>query len=378
MIKRHLSISKSLQNGKTLVVFGPRRTGKTTLLKEFALNYESPISLYNGDNLDTQKRFSYFDISKLKPLVGHANVLVIDEAQMIPNIGKSLKIINDEMPDVAVVVTGSASFELAGQIGEPLVGRKITKFLYPLSVQEIIQNSVTPQITFEEILPQLLVFGMYPNVITAQTNKEREIFLQDLVNSQLLKDVLMYQQVKSADFLLRLLNLLAYQIGGEVSLSELSVSLGVDRKTVERYLDLLEKSFIIFRVGGFSRNLRSEITKTARYYFYDIGVRNAVINNFNDLDIRNDVGQLWENFAIIERLKARSYNDIFANQYFWRTWGQSEIDLIEERDGIYHGYEMKWKPKKQKAPNEWTKAYEKSSTYKIISPDTFLDFLSEH
>lgn len=377
MIKRHLSIRKSIQNGKTLIIFGPRRTGKTTLLNDFIRSHDGPVSFYNGDNLDTQKRFSYYDLSKLRPLIGQADTLVIDEAQMIPNIGKSLKIINDEIPDVAVVVTGSASFELSGQIGEPLVGRKITKFLYPLSVQEVIQDLIAPQPALETLLPQLLVYGMYPNVITAQTDKERQEFLLDLVNSQLLKDVLMYQQVKSPDFLMRLLNLLAYQIGGEVSHSELASSLGVDRKTVERYLDLLEKSFIIFRVGGFSRNLRSEITKTARYYFYDIGVRNAVINNFNELDIRNDVGQLWENFAIVERLKSRAYNGIFANQYFWRTWKQSEIDLIEERNGKYHGYEMKWKPKKQKAPDEWTKTYNKSATYRVVAPDSFLEFLNE-
>lgn len=377
MIKRYLSIEKSLKNGKTLIIFGPRRTGKTTLLNEFTNNTKLPLVSYNGDNLSTQTRLSYYDIDSLRPLVGSAKVIVIDEAQSIPNIGKSLKIINDNMPDVAVVVTGSASFELAGQIGEPLVGRKITKFLFPLSIKEIVQESITPQLEFEKKLPQLLVYGTYPNSITALSNEERMLFLDDLVNSLLLKDVLAYQQVKSAGLLMRLLTLLAYQIGGEVSFSELASSLEIDKKTVERYIDLLEKSFIIFRLGGFSRNLRSEITKTSRYYFYDVGVRNAIINNFNPLEIRNDVGQLWENFAIVERLKSRSYNNIFANQYFWRTWKKSEIDLVEERSGKYFGYEMKWKPKKHTVPTEWTSAYGDTATWQIITPDNFLVFLDE-
>jgi len=377
MINRYLSINQSIKKGKTLVILGPRRTGKTTLLNKFISEDKEPLVFYNGDNLDTQKKLSYHDINHLRPLVGTAGILAIDEAQMIPNIGKSLKIINDQMPNVSVVVTGSASFELAGQIGEPLVGRKITKYLYPISIQEIISNTAVPQIKFEEILPQLLVFGMYPNAITAPTDQDRKIFLLDLVNSLLLKDILIYQQVKGADFLMRLLNLLAYQIGGEVSLSEISNSLDIDRKTVERYIDLLEKSFIIFRVGGFNRNLRSEITKTSRYYFYDIGIRNAIINNFNPIEIRNDVGQLWENFAITERLKSRAYKSIYANQYFWRTWKQSEIDLIEERNGIYHGYEMKWKQKKYSAPNEWLSTYGDLATWQIVSVDTFIDFLND-
>lgn len=378
MLSRYLSIKDTLVKGKTLVILGPRRTGKTTLLHQFMeSSVDSEYIFYNGDNLNTQENFGRHDINHLRSLVGSAKIIVIDEAQAIPNIGKSLKIINDEMPDVAVVVTGSAAFELAGQVGEPLVGRKTTKYLYPLSIQEILSDVIAPVPKFHNLLPQLLVFGLYPNSVTAENNGERQIFLNELVNSLLLKDILAYQEVKSPQLLIRLLNLLAYQIGNEVSLNELSNTLDIDKKTVDRYLDLLEKSFIIYKVGGFSRNLRSEVTRTARYYFCDNGVRNAVINNFNPIEIRNDIGQLWENFAVTERLKSRAYNNISANQYFWRTWKMSEIDLVEERGGMYHGFEMKWKAKKQGAPKEWLEAYGQSATWKIVSPETFLDFLNE-
>jgi uncharacterized protein len=374
-INRYLSIKNELEPGKTLVLFGPRRVGKTTLLTDFMQGSKEKIASYRGDEISTQHVFEIADSNILQPNIGTATVLAIDEAQAIPNIGQTLKIINDTMPHVSVVVTGSSSFELAGQVGEPLTGRKTTRYLFPISLSELLAGDTAPFRTFQQKLPSLLVHGMYPNAITAKSDPERAEFLRDLVDSYLLRDILTYQEVKGSRILLQLLVLLAYQVGNEVSLTELGGNLGIDKNTVARYLDLLEKSYIIFRLGGFSRNLRSEVTKTAKYYFYDVGVRNAVINNFNPLAIRDDVGKLWENFIIVERLKMRTYTKLYANQYFWRTWKQNEVDLVEERSGKLYGYEMKWKDKQTSPPNEWQATYGDEAEWQVISSSNALDFV---
>lgn len=376
-IPRYLQFESELSKGKTLVLFGPRRVGKTTLLNDFMAHTKLSVAFFRGDELSTQHSFSVADSDILKPLIGAAEVLLIDEAQAVPNIGLTLKIINDTMPDLCVAVTGSSSFELAGQVGEPLTGRKITRYLYPISQLELLAGESAPLKKFSAELPTRLVYGMYPNAITAENATDKEDFLSELVNSYLLKDILAFQEVKGSRLLLQLLVLLAYQVGSEVSLTELSSNLGIDKNTVTRYLDLLEKSYIIFRLGGYSRNLRSEVTKTAKYYFYDVGVRNAVINNFNSLEIRNDVGQLWENFIIVERLKVRTYNRIHANQYFWRTWSQNEIDLVEERGGKLWGYEMKWKDKFVVSPKEWSETYGNEADWELVTPRNALTFLSK-
>jgi predicted AAA+ superfamily ATPase len=374
-LSRYLDIKEELQPGKTLILFGPRRVGKTTLLSDFMAGTKEKVASYKGDEVSTQHAFEIADSVLLKPRVGSANILAIDEAQAIPNIGQTLKIINDTMPELSVIVTGSSSFELAGQVGEPLTGRKTTRYLFPLSLTELLANDTVPTKTFEQNLPSYLVYGTYPNAITAKSDEERAEFLRELVDSYLLRDILTYQEVKGSRVLLQLLVLLAYQVGNEVSHQELGNSLNIDKNTVARYLDLLEKSYIIFRLGGFSRNLRSEVTKTAKYYFYDVGVRNAVINNFNMLDIRDDVGKLWENFILVERLKMRTYSKLYANQYFWRTWKQSEIDLIEEREGTLFAYEFKWRDKSQSAPREWLEAYGDSTSWQVIHPGNALEFL---
>lgn len=374
-INRYLRIEDEIQAGKTLILFGPRRVGKTTLLGEFLSKSTQKVVSYRGDEVSTQHAFEVSDSTALIPSIGSATVLAIDEAQAIPNIGQTLKIINDTMPQVSVIVTGSSSFELAGQIGEPLTGRKTTRYLFPVALSELLAGDITPQRTFQEQLPSSLVFGMYPNAITAENNVERGEFLRDLVDSYLLRDILTYQDVKGSRVLLQLLVLLAYQVGNEVSLTEIGSSLNIDKNTVARYLDLLEKSYILFRLGGFSRNLRSEVSKMSKYYFYDVGVRNAVINNFNPLEIRDDVGKLWENFIMVERLKMRTYSKLYANQYFWRTWKQNEVDLVEERDGKLFGYEMKWKDKVASAPNEWKETYGDEAEWQVISPANALGFL---
>lgn len=375
-IPRYLNILQEMKPGKTLVLFGPRRVGKTTLLTEFMQQTKQKLLFYRGDEISTQHAFDIPDSTILGAAVGQAEILIIDEAQAIPHIGQSLKIINDTMPHVAVIATGSSSFELAGQIGEPLTGRKTTRYLLPISVQELLHSEVAPAQVVDKHLSRWMIYGMYPNALTAQTTKERVEFLREMVDAYLLKDILTYQEVKGSRVLLQLLVLIAHQAGSEVSLTELGSSLNIDKNTVARYLDLFEKSYIIFRLGGFSRNLRSEVTKTAKYYFYDVGIRNAVINNFNALTIRDDIGKLWENFVIVERLKKRLYAHIYANQYFWRTWEQHEIDLVEEREGKLYGYEMKWKNKPVSEPPTWKQTYGKEARWKLITPENFLEFVS--
>ena len=374
-IPRYLSIADELEPGKTLIIFGPRRVGKTTILNDFTATTKEKVIVYRGDELSTQHAFEVADSALLKPHIGSAKILAIDEAQAIPGIGQSLKIINDTMPDVSVIVTGSSSFELAGQIGEPLTGRKATRYLFPIALTELLVHDSVPTRSFQKKLPSYLVYGMYPDVITAEDDQMRADFLRELVDSYLLRDILTYQEVKGSRVLLQLLVLLAHQVGNEVSHQELGSSLNIDKNTVARYLDLLEKSYIIFRLGGFSRNLRSEVTKTAKYYFYDVGVRNAVINNFNALEIRDDIGKLWENFMVVERLKMRTYTKLYANQYFWRTWKQNEVDLVEERSGKLFGYELKWKDKTTSAPKEWFETYGDDAKWEVIHPNNALQFL---
>jgi predicted AAA+ superfamily ATPase len=377
MIDRAIPLEDVLSPGRTLLLLGPRRSGKTTLLNRYLKSAGNNYLLLNGDNVLDQGLLSTPELSRISPTIDGFDLLVIDEAQNIDNIGKSLKIINDNYPDLTVIATGSSSFDLRGQIGEPLVGRKRTVFLYPFWIKELCADDRTapPSVTWQRLRDTVLIYGQYPQSFTASNNKERAEFLVDLIDSLLLKDILAYQEVKGSHILRRLLELLAHQIGGEVSLSELGSQLGIHKATVDRYLDLLEKSFVIFRLGGFSRNMRSEVTRTAKYYFYDVGVRNALINNFNPLELRDDTGKLWENYALVERMKARSYVGPVANQYFWRTWQQSEIDLIEDRGGKLYGYEFKWSPRKTvRPPQEWTKAYPEYAAFEVITPEGFMKF----
>jgi predicted AAA+ superfamily ATPase len=343
MINRAVNIERQLKPGKTLLIFGPRRVGKTTLLENFASQNKRKIVFYNGDNLSVQNKFSMPDIANLASLVDGYEILAVDEAQNIPNIGQSLKILNDQKRDLSIIATGSSSFTLSGQVGEPLVGRKTTVLLFPLSLEEILRNRTDKPapIIWEQIQERLLIYGMYPNSVIAENDAERRDFLLELVDSLLLKDILRFQEVKGSDFLLKLLRLLAFQIGSEVSLEELGKNLGISKNTVSRYLDLLEKSYIIFRLSGYSRNLRNEIKKMPKYYFYDIGVRNAIINNFNPVSMRDDIGKLWENFALGERIKFCAYSRIRNNYYFWRIWERQEIDLIEEAGGAFSAFEFK-------------------------------------
>jgi len=369
----YANLGEYLKPNKVLVIFGSRQVGKTTLLEKFLSKIPLKYKLDSGDNIKTREILSSEDFSRIKEYVSGYELIAIDEAQRIPRVGQGLKIIVDQIKGIKVIVTGSSSFELAGQIGEPLTGRKRTLAMYPVSQLEL-KNIYNPY-ELKERLSKWLVFGGYPAVITAGAKDEKTEALEEIVNSYLLKDILELEKIKGSKIIIDLLRLLAFQIGSEVSLSELAGRLAIDYKTVGRYLDLLEKSFIIVNIRGFSRNLRKEINKKSKYYFIDNGIRNAVISNFNGLELRDDAGKLWENFIVIERLKVQAYKNIISNNYFWRTWDKKEIDWVEEREGKLFGYEIKWRDKPVKAPADWLKTYAKSS-FEVINKENYLEFIT--
>jgi uncharacterized protein len=363
-----------LRPGKVLVLTGPRQVGKTTLVRRF-LERSARRALYiTGDDVRVQEAWGSMRLDRLRELVEGYDVVVLDEAQRVPNVGVSLKLLVDAGTPAQLIATGSSSFELAGQLGEPLTGRQVALRIFPLSQLEL--RALRNRGELRERLEEHLVYGSYPEVVTAASVSEKRRLLDELVGSYLLKDVLELERVKSPKVLLDLLRLIAFQIGSEVSFAELGGQLGLDAKTVARYLDLLEKGYVLLNVRGFSRNLRKEITKKSKYYFYDTGVRNAVIANFNPVDLRSDSGALWENFLFVERLKLLTYTSAPANHYFWRTWDGQEIDMVEERAGRQDGYEFKWGRRTPKPPRDWSSTYP-NATYSVINRDTWLEFVLE-
>jgi hypothetical protein len=376
MIKRaYEPLETYLQPNKVLVIYGPRRVGKTTLLHNFLSQTTLRFKLDSGDNIRTRQILSSQDFGQILAYVEGYDLLAIDEAQGIPSVGMGLKIIVDQRPGMRIIATGSSSFELAGQVGEPLTGRKRTLTLYPFAQSELL--ALHNRFELREHLEEFLLYGVYPEVVEATTVADKVETISEIAHSYLFKDVLAFDRVRSPRSLIDLLKLLAFQVGNEVSLNELATQLAVDVKTIGRYLDLLEKSFVIFRHGGFGRNLRNEVTGKTKVYFYDVGIRNALIAQFNKLDQRNDIGQLWENFVVAERMKQRGYAPIHANVYFWRTYTGQEIDLVEEREGKLFGYECKWSIKKAvSAPRSWLNAYPEAEVA-TITPDNYLDFLLE-
>lgn len=368
------NLSSYLKPNKVLFIFGSRQAGKTTLLKKFLSENKDKFryKLDSGDDINLHAVLGSSDFKKIIEYAKGYDLIAIDEAQKIKGIGQGLKILVDQVPNLKAIVTGSSSFELAGQIGEPLTGRKITLALYPLS--QIEMGNIYNDYELKSRLDDYLIYGAYPEVLTNEFINDKKRILEELVGSYLLKDILELEKVKSSKLLLDLLRLLAFQIGSEVSLSELGKQLGIDGKTVARYLDLFEKSFVIINIRGFNRNLRKEITRKSKYYFLDNGIRNAIIANFNPLEIRDDIGKLWENFLVVERIKKQSYHQIYANNYFWRTWNQKEIDWVEERDGKLFGYEFKWKSKPLKAAKAWSENYPDASL-EIIDKENYLEFI---
>lgn len=373
MIYRFLTddILKSLHPGFVTGLFGARRTGKTFLMEQIRDRIEGKqILMVQGDNLDVAEILSSQRLSVLKQFTVGYDYLFIDEAQKIPGIGDNLKLIVDNIPELAVFVTGSSAFDLKNKIGEPLTGRSKYFYLYPIAQLELKDDFLTSK----ENLESRLIYGSYPQIMTATTEMERRNLLESIKNGVLLKDILELDNLKDSLFILNLLRLIAFQIGNDVSATELANRLGVSKNTVTRYLELLEKCYILFSLPGFSRNLRKEITKSHRYFFWDNGIRNVIISNFNRLSLRDDTGRLWENFCISERLKRNHNLRMHCNYYFWRTYDQKEIDLIEESDGYLTGFEFKWTEKTAKIPHEFLATY-KNSTFNIIHKENYLDFV---
>jgi len=373
MIKRLFDIKNLIKPGKVLVIYGPRRVGKTTLLKDFLSHTELKYKLDSGDNIRTQEILNSQSFNEILPYAEGYKLIAIDEAQQIKNIGMGLKILVDNLPDLIVVVTGSSSFELSQQVGEPLTGRKRIINLFPFSQQELL--SVYNKFELKEHFEEFLIFGSYPEVITAKSRNEKIEVINEIVNSYLLKDILSLEKIKGTKQILDLLKLIAFQIGKEVSLNELASQVKLDVKTVGKYLDLFEKTFILYKISSFSRNLRKEITTKSKYYFYDNGIRNGVILQFNKLSDRNDSGELFENFFVMERLKYLSNNSIYRNLYFWRTYDGQEIDLIEEGEGKILGLEIKYSPTtKLKKIKSFTSTYNNSSI-ELVNSDNYMNYL---
>jgi len=358
--------------GKVLVIYGPRRVGKTTLVQDYLSTYQGKIYQSSGDDAQLRDILETQEFSKILPYFKDYDLVFIDEAQRIDQVGYSLKILVDQIPNLKIVATGSSSFDLADKIGEPLVGRQKIIKLFPLSAMELKDNF--GGMYLKQNLENLLIYGSYPEVITADNFQDKVDYLRQIRDSYLFKDILELYDIRNSKKILDLLRLIAFQIGHEVSLQELGKQLELSKNTVERYLDLLEKSFVLINVRGFSRNLRKEIVKTSRYYFFDNGVRNAVISNFNLVKQRDDIGQLWENYLFIERIKKNSYLNKDINSYFWRTYQQQEIDLVEEEAGKLSGYEFRWKNSQVSAPLSWQQAYPKAQ-FETVNQNNFLDFI---
>jgi len=366
------NIIRKLQSNKVVIVFGARRVGKTVLVKEILDKINEPILSLNGEDINVHDKLAIRSVENYKQILGSYKLLYIDEAQKIPEIGLKLKLMIDEIDGLKIIISGSSSFDIYKDAGEPLTGRKYSFNLFALSENEY--NQVENSIVKKDKIRERLVFGNYPELLHLPDREDKIDYLNEMVSSYLLKDILVYENIKNSQKIFNLLRLIAFQIGGMVSLQELGKQLGISKNTVGKYLDLLSKVFILHNVEGFSRNLRKEITKNSRWYFLDNGVRNAVIANFNPIESRNDVGALWENYMISERLKYQEYKRLSSNNYFWRTYEQQEIDWIEERDGSLFAYEFKWKESKVKTPTQWKNAYPDSS-FEVINLDNFENWL---
>ena len=373
MIKRTLEnkIRSIIGGGKAIVIMGARQVGKSTLLRQM-LHGNDDIMWLNGDDTDVQSLLASITSTRMKTIIGNKKIIVIDEAQRIADIGLRMKLITDYVPDVQLIATGSSSFQLASRLNEPLTGRKREFRMFPLTFAEMVSH--TNYIEESRLLPHRLVYGYYPEVVN-NPGDERAA-LAEITDSYLYKDILAFDGINKSDKLVRLVKALALQIGSQVSYNELGQIVGLDSKTVERYIDILEQSYIVFRLGSFSRNLRNELKTSRKVFFWDLGIRNAVIGNLASIENRTDAGALWENYVIAERMKLNSYNQSFAQCYFWRTQQQQEIDFLEEEDGILRGYEFKWNAKKAKAkcPESFQKAYP-DSQFSVITPENVDEFI---
>jgi hypothetical protein len=374
IIKRRLqnSIVQRLFKGKVIVLLGARQVGKTTLVENILSDLDHPIIELNGDEADVRELLSDTTSTRLNAIIGKNKIVFIDEAQRISNIGLTLKLICDKLPDIQVIATGSSSFELTAKINEPLTGRKYKFNLYGPSYLEMVEHHGL--LTENRLLEHRLIFGLYPEIIT-HPGEEREL-LKLLTESFLYKDLLLLEEITKPLLLEKILKALALQLGSEVSFNELSRLTGANHQTIEKYITLLEKAFVVFRLPAFSKNVRNEIRKGKKFYFYDNGIRNAIINNFQFSGQRTDMGPLWENFLITERLKTLSLYDMDAESYFWRTTQQQEVDYVEESHQTLTAWEFKWSSKARgKIPKTFSRAYPKAQC-SIVTPENFMDFLT--
>ncbi|MGD9153262.1 MAG: ATP-binding protein [Gammaproteobacteria bacterium] len=365
------NIEKWLFKQKIIVVYGARQVGKTTMVQAILKKFKGKSLYLDCDIVTIRQSLEQEDPLLLKRMLGDVKLLIIDEAQRVQKIGTILKLLHDHCPEIQVIATGSSSFDLANKTNESLIGRGLEFVLYPLALGELTQ--IYNNFEIQGQLDNLLLYGSYPEIIMAARDDAIRL-LNDLTNKYLYKDILEFENIKKPDLIIKLLQLLAFQVGNEVSRNELAVTLQVSRATINRYIDLLEKAFVIFRLTPFSRNLRKEITSKEKIYFYDLGVRNSLIAQFNPLHLRADVGALWENFCVVERLKYRQHAEMYGHKYFWRTHDQTEIDYIEDYDGVLHGYEFKWKESKYAPPKAFLQAYPNSSI-ELIHNKNFWNFL---
>jgi len=369
-------LSRNIENSlltdrKIVILYGARQTGKTTLSVRLLEKIPGKILKINADELKYIEILSSRDFAKMSLLISGYDVLFIDEAQRIPDIGINLKIIYENMPGLKILATGSSSFDLADKINEPLTGRTSSFKLFPVSLQEI--KSYKSLFEIQNRLEEYMTYGLYPGLLKYENSEEKIKYLNELSNSYLYKDVLELSNIRNSSQISKLLKLLAFQVGSLVSVNEIAQTIGMSHETVNSYIDLLEKSFILFRLNGFSRNLRKEISKRDKIYFWDLGIRNCLINNFSPPGLRPDTGAMWENFVIAERLKYISYNNKFSTPYFWRTYTGSEVDYIEEFNGKLTGFEIKYTKARKKPPQTWIENY--GNDFHCITKDNFWEYL---
>ncbi len=375
MIYRELLniLQDKLFKQKAIIITGPRQSGKTTLIKLLLNQVNQPFIWFNADEPNVPELFRAISSVEIKNLIGKNKIMVIDEAQRIKGIGLTLKLIVDSLPDIQVIATGSSSFDLLDEVNEPLTGRKFEYQLYPLSFSELSkENGLVEE---KRLMNHRLVFGSYPDVVNNPGDATDT--LNWLADSYLYKDLFRVESIKKPDLIIKLLQLLSHQVGSEVSYNELAQNISSDPKTVEKYIGLLEKTFVVFRLQALSRNIRNEIKKSRKIYFYDNGIRNAIINNMNPINIRQDVGKLWENYLISERIKITEYKRIHANRFFWRTKLQQEIDYIEERGGKMWAYEFKYNTSKTSFLSKTFATAYPEHNYQVINPDNYQKFLLE-
>ncbi len=374
IIPRYLKnkIIGSLKPGKAIILIGSRRVGKTFLLKEIAGQFSGNVMILNAEDHNNSHLLEEISVANYRWLLKNTDLLIIDEAQTMPFIGKAVKLIVDEIQNVKVILSGSSAVDMLNRTGEPLTGRCITMTMYPVSQKELSTIQSIPESM--EKLNERLLYGSYPEVLLLKDEEEKKIYLNNIVQHYLLKDILMVDGIRNSSKMYDLLRLLAFQIGNEVSYNELANKLGINKITVEKYLDLLTKVFVIYKVGAYSKNLRKEVVKNHKWYFYDTGIRNSLLNNFADISARADTGALWENYWIMERIKFHAEENKLYNYFFWRTYDQQEIDFIEEKDGVLNAFEIKWQQGKSKISRIFAETYP-DHNYLLINRDNYLQFI---